>query len=79
MTVGSQYRPGLRQRITVQNGPSEPGGDERILLTGYRASTAPADFDLAPERMVSADDAIALYEEGSQLALMVQSPQSPKW
>lgn len=73
MIVGSAYYPGLRQRITLQNSPSEPGADERILLTGYRASTASADFDLSPQRMVSADDAIALFKEGSQLALMVRA------
>lgn len=72
MTVGSALVPGVRQDIRVQRGPSEPGGNERILLIGYRSSTASAGFDLVPQPMVSADDAIDLFGEGAQLTLMVR-------
>lgn len=72
MTVGSATIPGVRQDVRVQRGPSEPGANERILLIGYRRSTADDGFDLVPQPMVSADDAIDVFGEGAQLALMVR-------
>lgn len=70
---GSEFAPGLRQRITLRLGPAEPGRDEKILLIGFRANTAPADFDLVPQRMISQADGVELFKEGSQLALMTRA------
>lgn len=72
MTTGSAKIPGVRQDVRVQRGPSEPGANERVLFIGYRSSTASAGFDLVPQEMVSADDAIDLFGEGVQLTLMVR-------
>lgn len=69
---GSAQFPGIRQRIRVRRGPSQVGENERILLLGYRATTASAAFDLVPQRVLDENDAILLFGEGSQIALMAR-------
>jgi hypothetical protein len=70
---GSNFSPGVRQRIQLLLGPSEPGANQKILLVGYRSAAIAADFDLVPQRVLSEGDAVQLAGEGSQLALMARS------
>ena len=71
--AGSNFSPGVRQRIELLLGPSDPGANQKILLVGYRSTAIGAAFDLVPQRVISEGDAVELAGEGSQLALMARA------
>ena len=71
--AGSNFSPGVRQRIGLLLGPSDPGANQKILLVGYRSTAIGAAFDLVPQRVISEGDAVELAGEGSQLALMARA------
>jgi hypothetical protein len=67
---GSDRIPGIGQRVVLQRSPGAPGVDRKVLLIGYRLSTASDQDDDTAVRVRNRNDAIAIGGAGSMLDLM---------